>query len=276
MSVMRPHKQRVTLLITALVMALQVMAGGMNVLIFGDSNCWIGGDDCSKEQGWTKWFVDDFKPASCRSYARSGATWTHTDNTTENIKENIEVLGDNNVIYNQIRRAQIDVSEGDLPMPDLVIVAAGANDVWFVKKRPDALNTGDLLSLSTSSDEFTGLIPINRLTSLTKVVGYDVSLLKKSFPGAVIVLVTPSQSTRYKNDDVLLAGNLIERAVAQMQGVFVLRLDKEGVIKREQELKAKKFTTDGVHTTVAGAQSNGKLISSKVKKLLNITLTNPF
>ncbi len=267
MSMKRLHK-RVAMLLFLLVMALQAMAGGLNVVIFGDSNSWLGGDNCDQEEGWTKWFVDDFAPATCRSYARSGATWTHTANTCEDIKENIDVLGDNNVVFNQIRRAQCDAEAGLLPMPNLIIIAAGTNDVWFAKKRPQAMVNNALGALSLN---LKGHGNINQLTSLTSVIAHDVSMLKESFPGATIVLLTPMQSIRFKNVDVARASDLIELTASRWDDVHVIRLDKESAVKRTQELKKKKYTSDGVHTNVAGARSNGLLISSKVKKLLNIT-----
>ena len=49
-----------------------------HVAILGDSNTWLGGDQCDQPRGWNKWFKDYFAPASCRSYARSGATLTNT------------------------------------------------------------------------------------------------------------------------------------------------------------------------------------------------------
>ena len=79
--------------ITALVLCLISMCGTIaqihntkhiDVAILGDSNTWIGGDDCDKEKGWNKWFKDFFRPASCKSYARSGATWTNTEVTKAN------------------------------------------------------------------------------------------------------------------------------------------------------------------------------------------------
>ena len=76
----------------------------MHVVILGDSNTWIGGDDCDKPRGWNKWFADVFQPLSCKSYARSGATWTNTIQTRKNPDEDIAVLGNDNVIYNQIVR----------------------------------------------------------------------------------------------------------------------------------------------------------------------------
>ena len=63
-----------------------------HVAILGDSNTWLGGDQCDQPRGWNKWFKDYFAPASCRSYARSGATWTNTARTKRNPDEVKEVL----------------------------------------------------------------------------------------------------------------------------------------------------------------------------------------
>lgn len=86
-----------------------------HVVLLGDSNTFIGGDACDKPQGWNKWFKDFAKPKSCRSYARSGATWTHTPNTVLDMEENIGVLGDNNVVYNQAMRLLTAVLSGEQP-----------------------------------------------------------------------------------------------------------------------------------------------------------------
>ena len=96
----------------------------LHVVILGDSNTWIGGDDCDKPKGWNKWFVDEFRPLSCKSYARSGATWTNTSTTRENVVEDIAVLGNDNVIYNQIARLKRACDEGRQQTPDLIIIAA--------------------------------------------------------------------------------------------------------------------------------------------------------
>ena len=34
----------------------------INVVILGDSNSSIGGDNCDNPRGWTKWFPYEFKP----------------------------------------------------------------------------------------------------------------------------------------------------------------------------------------------------------------------
>lgn len=108
----------------------------MHVVILGDSNTFIGGDQCDKPQGWNKWFKELAKPLSCRSYARSGATWTHTSNTVYDIEENTGVLSDNNVIYNQVNRLLKETGEEKTqPTPDLILIMAGTNDLWFASKR---------------------------------------------------------------------------------------------------------------------------------------------
>ena len=108
----------------------------LHVVILGDSNTWLGGDDCNKPQGWNKWFCDAFQPASCRSYARSGATWTNTPQTRRNTQENIGILGNDNVIYNQICRLEEAIFNGSQPTPQLILILAGTNDAWFLKSRP--------------------------------------------------------------------------------------------------------------------------------------------
>ena len=127
-------------LILSLMVALTTVAQKpLHVVMLGDSNTWIGGDDCDKPLGWNKWFKDALQPTTCKSYARSGATWTNTPQTHRDTKENIEILGNNNVIYNQICRLQEAVEGGDQAIPQLILIMAGTNDAWFQKQRPKAL-----------------------------------------------------------------------------------------------------------------------------------------
>ena len=109
----------------------------MNIVLLGDSNTWIGGDECDKPQGWNKWFKDLANPLSCHSYARSGATWTHTSLTDYDTEEDTGVLSDNNVVYNQINRLKEAYQQQKQVKPDLIIVMAGTNDLWFADKRPE-------------------------------------------------------------------------------------------------------------------------------------------
>ena len=70
----------------------------LDVVILGDSNTWLGGDDCSKPKGWNTYFKAEFKPKSCVSLARSGASWTHTYETVRNTAEYAAKPTPNNVI----------------------------------------------------------------------------------------------------------------------------------------------------------------------------------
>ena len=177
----------------------------LHVVILGDSNTWLGGDDCSKPRGWNKWFNDAMEPASIRSYARSGATWTHTPATTRNTQENIGVLGDNNVISNQVHRLVEASENGRQTTPDLILIMAGTNDVWFNDKRPHALEaTGDA-------------------TTLTGAVKLNVELLRETFPQSQIILMTPMQTTAAPVDSIAKAGDLIE-AEGLNQGCSVIRM----------------------------------------------------
>ena len=106
-----------------------------NVVMLGDSNTWLGGDSCDRPHGWTKWFAEECYPATCRSYARSGATWTATVRTVRDVDEYTEKLGDNNVIYNQICRLMVAVADGRQAYPHTIIISAGTNDAWFVAAR---------------------------------------------------------------------------------------------------------------------------------------------
>ena len=98
--------------LSSLPIAAIAAGDSLHVVILGDSNTWLGGDGCDKAQGWNKWFRDAFQPATCRSYARSGATWTNTPETRRNTQENIGVLGNDNVIYNQICRLEEAINNG--------------------------------------------------------------------------------------------------------------------------------------------------------------------
>lgn len=107
----------------------------LHVVLLGDSNTFIGGDDCDKDRGWSKWFKERFSPSTCKSYARSGATWTNCSKTKINTEEYSEKLTDNNVIFNQVLRLIQATKEGNEPQPDLIMIMAGTNDAWFKSSR---------------------------------------------------------------------------------------------------------------------------------------------
>lgn len=255
-------RQSVVRLLAVACMALFSMLANAdgNVVMLGDSNTWLGGDSCDRPQGWTKWFVDEYTPATCRSYARSGATWTNTVRTIRDVDEYTEKLGDNNVIFNQICRLAVAVSEGTQPVPDLIIISAGTNDVWFQSSRPGALDmTADIAFTS----DISGRSPSDVLT-LAEVVRYCCDILQKSYPEARIVLLTPLQTTAVGLDDICRAGDIIEDCARHL-GLMFIRQDKDCCVMRAQELRRKQMTTDGTHTSEEGARRNGKLIAVRLK-----------
>lgn len=237
----------------------------LDVVILGDSNTWLGGDDCTGEKGWNKWFADTFAPATIRSYARSGATLTNTVATKKNLAENIDVLGDNNVIYNQVCRLQEEYSSGDQPEPEIVIIAAGTNDAWFVNKRPQAMThvAADRLHRA----DFLNTSPAEVLT-MQESVAMCCAMLRATFPSVRIVLLTPLQTVKVSVADIKKAGDLIEEC-GRVLNCPVIRQDSECCVRRVDELKQFLNTYDGTHTSERGARINGEYIARKVCSLLH-------
>lgn len=225
----------------------------VDVAVLGDSNTWLGGDECNAGEGWTKWFVEAFQPRSCHSYARSGATWTSTGKTKVNLKENIGVIGDDNVMMNQILRLVADMKANRRPQPGLIILAAGTNDVWFRVKRPDAFGADTVV---------TGKKP-NEIITLRQAVAYGCALLREHFPQAKIVVLTPMETTAATAADIRSAGDIIE-ATANSLGCVVVRMDKKSCVKRNTEMRKYTYTKDGTHTNRAGARLNGRIIAAAI------------
>ena len=242
----------------------------VHVAILGDSNTWIGGDSCDKAKGWNKWFKDEFAPASCVSYARSGATWTNTENTLYNILEDIDVLGKDNVIYNQINRLVNAVEEGRQVVPNLIIIAAGTNDAWFQKARPMVFGMTVDEAFRTDRDFLTSK-KVNEVLTLAESVRYGCEMLMDRFPMARIILLTPMQSTAVSNTDIRRTGDIIEECGRQM-GISVIRQDYNSSVCRVREEKRHLYTSDGTHTNEKGARQNGCLIAHQINQLLTSNL----
>lgn len=238
-----------------------------HVAILGDSNTWLGGDQCDQPRGWNKWFNDYFAPATCRSYARSGATWTNTARTKRNPDEVKEVLSDDNVVYNQIVRLEQAHKEGVQPAPDLIIVALGTNDAWFTRRRPGVFGKTAAEAFATDDTLIISRHP-STVLSLAESVRYGCEMLTRLFPKAQIIMLTPMQTTATSYENIRLAGDIIEECGARMS-ISVIRLDKESCVNRTHEMHTKRFTTDGTHTNEEGARRNGRFIANKVRSLLH-------
>lgn len=256
---------RITTILLTLALTAAVAQSPMRIAILGDSNTWIGGDDCSKPKGWNKWFSDLMKPATTVSYARSGATWTNTTKTQRDTKENVGILSDNNVIYNQVCRLKEDTDKDSKKTPGLIVILAGTNDVWFQDKRPDAL-TMTAKQAEAIKDSLKGTEPSNVIT-LAMSVRYNVEMLRSFYPKAVIVLLTPMQTTAASKEDVRKAADIIEES-GKLLNCSVIRLDADTIIDSNAEKKKKRFTSDGTHTNPSGAQHIGNYVAVEVKKII--------
>lgn len=237
-----------------------------DIIILGDSNIWLAGDSCNDHTGWTAWMKDTLQPGSCISYARSGATWSHTTATKSNTKENIAVLGNDNVIYNQVMRLREAKAEGTLISPDLILISAGGNDAWFANHRPLEFNQTVEEAFSEPASSLLAKSP-NEVTSLPGAIRYDCLMLKETFPEAKIVLVAPTPMSKVEPKMLEKVSDIIEKSGRQLD-IPTLRLDKAGLINRDVELKEHVNTYDGIHTNEKGAEKVGTFVAAKVIEML--------
>lgn len=237
-----------------------------DVVIMGDSITWLGKDDCTGEKGWSTWWKKAINPASCRSYARSGATWSNTPATKANTVENIGHVGDDNTIYNQIVRMEEAIANGEQPVPGLIMIAAGTNDLWFPQYRPEAM------AVSADSawmvDEQTAIdAGPTAATSMTQAVRLALARLNRSCPDARVIILTPLQATSISAADMARGSEMLEKA-ARLGGALVIRQDNEMPVDSASEREKPVLTYDGIHTSAAGAKANGQAIAKRVSELL--------
>ena len=222
------------------------------VVFLGDSHTWLGGNDCSCEEGWTFSYCSKFSAEQCRSYARSGATWTHTPHTRADEMDSTAVLSDDNVIYNQILRLRSDVASRRMASPAYIFILAGTNDAWFSSKRPHRFDVS-VDEAFRMPDSVCLTLPPDSLTAFALALRYDCLLLQRTFPQARIVLLTPFESTAFPAGDLRKVASLIDSCSHRLHTDLV-RLDSPSVISAERERRVRTFTTDGTHTNRAGAR----------------------
>ena len=238
--------------------------GDANMILLGDSNTWIGGDLCDNPKGWNYWLRETLQPAFCRSYARSGATWTNTARTRRNPDENIAVIGPDNVVYNQVVRLKSDADSCRVPVPDLIVVMCGTNDAWFSRRRPGIwADDASQVNLST----ITSALP-SGATSLARSVMLSCRMLQEGFPGTSLILVTPMPPTATSPANIARVADLIARCGKRL-GVPGVRLDLESGIDPAEEKVKPRFTTDGTHTSAEGARRVAEIISKTVIETLS-------
>lgn len=243
-----------------------------HVAILGDSNTWMGGDDCSGDEAWPLWFKQRYPTASCRSYARSGATWTNTPRTVLNTAEDTMLLADNNVIYNQVKRLIEAHEAGTQPTPQLIIIAAGVNDAWFKHKRPQAYTYPPRKARHQTDWSYLYDRTPDQVLTLAESVAYNCHLLQQAFPQAHLVLVTPAQTIEVR-PRLITRTSAIIAATAFSLGISTIRLDKLSPISSRAERRRCRYTSDGTHTNARGAKAHGRIIAKRIASMhLDFTL----
>ena len=240
--------------------------GNMNVVIMGDNITWLGNDDCTGAKGWTSRWKELANPKTCRSYARSGATWCNTPETKVNLVENIGIVGKDNTIFNQVMRLADAVKSGSQPIPDLVIIAAGTNDLSDPRRRPQALDEDAASAWRVTEDNAIAAGP-SAAISLAGSVRLAFAHIKAIAPEAKVVVLTPLQCTEITADRMSRGSDLIESA-AKLGGAYVIRQDSEMPVDSAAERRHYNLTYDGVHTSEAGARANGEAIARRISSLL--------
>lgn len=232
----------------------------LNVAILGDSMSWIGGDNCDKETGWTNHFHRAFPDYNIGMYARSGATWTNTVNTTGDTAFYSELLNDENVIYDQVMRLLNDVEKNPASVPDIAIIFAGGNDAWFESKRPGIYDPAPLPEKNLKS------VKPSEVTSLASSIELCCKLLRESFPSCRIVLMTPPEMSKTTPERIHKVGDTIAAKGAEL-GLEVFRTDRDLPFNHDVEKSENRiYTYDGAHSNPTGA----KLISDYVIEKLNL------
>lgn len=238
-----------------------------HIVLLGDSNTWIGGDDCSSPRGWNYWFAREFDSSDVVSYARSGATWSHTSSTTRNPAHYSEIITDDNVIYNQIIRLIEAVDSRSQQSPDLIMIAAGTNDAWFPQFRPEEFSLSASEALGRDIGELLSLPP-GKVLSLPEAVRYDLLILSARFPDARLIVMTPMQSVKISDKMLADVSTMIDE-VATRSGASVIRQDLLCPVNSAAEVVTRRLTTDGTHTSEEGARKNAAVIIKCVKQILD-------
>lgn len=250
------------LIFTLLLAVLNISAAVCRPLAIaacGDSNTWLGGDDCSGPAGWTFYLKERLGYAAVvKSFARSGATWSHSAKTTTDLDEYSEVITDNNVVSNQLERLISDVSSGAFPAPDIIFFAAGTNDAWFEKRfRPGCLDASSPAG-----------------TKSLRGAAADVLLKAKSrFPDSKLILLTPMQTIQAPDDVIKKAAEELAAAAEGLEDVYVVRIDLKSPVRSENERVHFDYTTDGTHTSARGAKANALII---IESMIENSLINRY
>ena len=230
------------------------------IALLGDSMTWIGGDSCQNPTGWSHHLKSRGIADRVDVYARSGATWTNTSKTRRDTVSYSEILDDDNVIFNQALRLRGRVLSGLAVNPDVVLVFAGANDVWFGDRRPGMFDEKSV----GFSEPAVSTAP-STVTTLKGSVSLVCDVVREVLPEARIVIVTPVEMSKAPAVLTEKVSDAIEES-ALSRGAEVLRADKWVDIRHIQEASSPTYTSDGVHTNPRGASILADFIISGLMK----------
>lgn len=242
----------------------QSMGAEQPLYVFlGDSNLWIGGDDCSGDRAWSHELCR-LKNARGVSFARSGATWTCTKSTCEDKQGFSKVLDDNNVIFNQLLRIlDVDWETAYGKEPDIIFVGAGTNDAWFENRRPGIWDVS--ASDAWEMCEELADAPPSELTSLSKAIVQGLCLLAESFEESRIVIVGPPLTTACPEETIHKVTQCIRESLGELaDSVTFVSLDSKDIIDPDTERSNPTYTSDGTHTNPEGAKKIAARVASEL------------
>lgn len=219
-------------------------------------------------RGWATYFNQILQFGELVNYARSGATWSNTENTIYNITENTGSLSNDNVIYNQFNRLLNDISNGE-KVPDYIIIAAGTNDAWYPSYRPNALSKTAKEVFEDEATNYLDSVNINQCTSIAQAFRYVAEMIIKNLPNVKVLICTPLQSTAFTAERNNSVTEVISSCANYMSWNVIVQSEECGV-SRLQEKRGYINTYDGTHTSEMGAKMIGTYLANKFKSLFGI------
>ena len=255
------------------------------IYVLGDSITWLGGDNCDgtrsghEHQGWTEYFKERIKPLNMKSYARSGATLCCFSTSSETTSANYGSPHKDNIVWNQVKRMQVDIANG-AAQPNYIIIAAGINDAMIINSTDPAssyydLNQAfqnvlvgtaeDVLNSNISTSYFGTKTP-SECDSLLKTIRWIKEACISICPDAQIVLLTPLQAALAPLSIQKQVSDIIEDAGLYISAT-VINQRKQCGISRLQEAKGVHFTYDNTHTSIIGAKRVGYILAEILKSV---------
>lgn len=226
----------------------------MNIVLMGDSI--TDTDRYAELNGRGRW-VEPFRklanPKSLKNYAVDGCTWSFWRTTTETTAVNAGWNKDN-VIWNQVNRLKADVTAGTVPIPDLIMIMAGAND---------SFNASGSIQNGTPSTVFATAAQSSTLSDLANIsasIRKTCDDLRTAYPNAKIVLITPFVCGNFSEYTKLIAIRKVIEECAMYLGLYTIDGSKAGFIWHEEQNASTNLISDHTHLTLLGGRRAGKMI----------------